>query len=112
MWSPVDSRGTLINLIDSIKNLPTLYVDLEGSQLSRNGTISIVTLYATTLAIAYMVDVHKLGKSAFTRPNESPISKAEKMKWDQLKKSTTCLFDPNKGGRYEVFNERPFRDGI
>ncbi|KAG6111907.1 hypothetical protein E4U31_003879 [Claviceps sp. LM219 group G6] len=44
--------------------------------------------------------------------NDSPISKAEGMKWDQLKQSTTCLFDPRKGGRYEVFNERPFRDGI
>ncbi|KAG6152621.1 hypothetical protein E4U37_003741 [Claviceps purpurea] len=172
-------RGTLINLIDSIKNLPTLYVDLEGCQLSRNGTISIVTIYATTLATAYIVDVHKLGKSAFTTANttgttlkailesanikkvifdvrndsdalfhhfqislqgvqdlqlmelaargknrrsvaglakciqnDSPISKAEKMKWDQLKKSTICLFEPKKGGRYEVFNERPFRDGI
>ncbi|KAG5992724.1 hypothetical protein E4U52_002569 [Claviceps spartinae] len=62
-------RSTLISLIDSIKNLPTLYVDLEGCQLSRNGTISIVTLYATALATAYVVDVHKLGKSAFTTAN-------------------------------------------
>ncbi|KAG5958858.1 hypothetical protein E4U58_005232 [Claviceps cyperi] len=172
-------RGTLIKLIDSIENLPTLYVDLEGCQLSRNGTISIVTIYATTLATAYIVDVHKLGKSAFTTANttgttlkaifesaktkkvifdvrndsdalfhhfqislqgvqdlqlmelaarrgnrrfvaglakciqnDSPISKAEKMKWDQLKKSTISLFEPKRGGRYEVFNERPFRDGI
>ncbi|KAG5935996.1 hypothetical protein E4U60_002838 [Claviceps pazoutovae] len=70
----VSCRGTLINLIDSIKNLPTLYVDLEGCQLSRNGTISIVTLYATTLATAYMVDVHKLGKHAFTTSNTTVIS--------------------------------------
>ncbi|KAG6209558.1 hypothetical protein E4U50_002922 [Claviceps purpurea] len=135
-------RGTLINLIDSIKNLPTLYVDLEGCRLSRNGTISIVTIYATTLVIfdvrndsdalfhhfqislqgvqdLQLMELAARGKNrksvaglAKCIQNDSPISKAEKMKWDQLKKSAICLFEPKKGGRYEVFNERPFRDGI
>ncbi|KAG6115686.1 hypothetical protein E4U13_002560 [Claviceps humidiphila] len=43
---------------------------------------------------------------------DSPITFVEKLKWEQHKKWTKTLFDPKKGGRFEVFNERPFRDGI
>ncbi|KAG6301925.1 hypothetical protein E4U09_004248 [Claviceps aff. purpurea] len=64
-------RDSPITFIEKLKTYQpsTVYVDLEGCQLSRNGTISIVTIYATTLATAYIVDVHKLGKSAFTTAN-------------------------------------------
>ncbi|KAG6024252.1 hypothetical protein E4U19_003874 [Claviceps sp. Clav32 group G5] len=44
--------------------------------------------------------------------NDSPISSSDKLKWEQHKKSTNDLFDPQKGGRFEVFSERPFRKGI
>jgi exonuclease 3'-5' domain-containing protein 1 len=37
---------------------------------------------------------------------------AVKTAWQQSKTETTKLFDPNKGGRYEVFNERPMKEGI
>ncbi|KAG6139276.1 hypothetical protein E4U28_003902 [Claviceps purpurea] len=43
---------------------------------------------------------------------DSPITFVEKLKWEQHKKWTKNLFDPKKGGRLEVFNERPFREGI
>ncbi|KAG5992723.1 hypothetical protein E4U52_002568 [Claviceps spartinae] len=175
----VDSPAAILNLLGSIENVPTLYVDLEGCPLSRHGSISILMIYVPSLSTAYIVDVHTMGKFAFTIANaagvtlkavleasqinkvffdvrndsnalfyhfqvslqgvqdlqlmelaargkkrrlvaglaraiknDSPISKAEKMKWNQLKQSTACLFDPRKRGRYEVFNDRPFRDGI
>ncbi|KAG5935997.1 hypothetical protein E4U60_002839 [Claviceps pazoutovae] len=175
----VDSPAAILNLLGSIENVPTLYVDLEGCPLSRHGSISILTIYIPSLSTAYIVDVHTMGKFAFiianaagvtlkavleasqinkvffdvrndsdalfhhfqislqgvqdlqlmelaTRgkdrrhvaglaraiKNDSPISSSEKLKWEQHKKSTNDLFDPQKGGQFEVFNERPFREGI
>jgi exonuclease 3'-5' domain-containing protein 1 len=38
---------------------------------------------------------------------ESPISAAAKTEWSLTKECSHRLFAPEKGGRYEVFNERP-----
>jgi exonuclease 3'-5' domain-containing protein 1 len=48
---------------------PALYVDIEGASLSRNGTVSIVTLYDPGNSTVYLVDVHTLQLSAFTTPS-------------------------------------------
>jgi exonuclease 3'-5' domain-containing protein 1 len=45
---------------------PVLYIDLEGVQLSRTGSISIVTLYDHLTRIVYLIDIHLLKSSAFT----------------------------------------------
>ncbi|KAG6304823.1 hypothetical protein E4U44_008484 [Claviceps purpurea] len=149
-------RGTLINLIDSIKNLPTLY-RLRGSRRLpakpqwhhihrhdlrhhfgnslhrspqarkvifdvRNDYDALFHHFQISLQGVQDLQLMELAARGKNRRslaglakcihNDSPISKAEKMKWDQLKKSAICLFEPEKGGRYEVFNERPFRGGI
>ncbi|KAK4900035.1 hypothetical protein LTR27_002798 [Elasticomyces elasticus] len=47
---------------------PTMYIDLEGVQLSRDGTLSILTLLVdegTAEKQVYLVDVHTLGAKAF-----------------------------------------------
>ncbi|KAG6024250.1 hypothetical protein E4U19_003872 [Claviceps sp. Clav32 group G5] len=71
----VNTPATLLSLINSLHHRPTLYMDLQGCNVSRKGTIYILTLYIgpiprTTTGIAYMVDIRKLGKSAFTTRNQ------------------------------------------
>ncbi|KAF2685872.1 hypothetical protein K458DRAFT_442194 [Lentithecium fluviatile CBS 122367] len=48
---------------------PALYIDLEGIKLSRDGSISILTLYDRTSSTVYLIDVHTLQESAFTTPS-------------------------------------------
>lgn len=45
---------------------PTLYVDLEGINLCRHGSISIIQIYQCEQDHVYLIDVHRLGASAFT----------------------------------------------
>ncbi|CAN9149576.1 unnamed protein product [Alternaria alternata] len=47
---------------------PVIYIDLEGSNLCREGSVSILTLLVdleTSLKLAYLIDVHTLGEGAF-----------------------------------------------
>lgn len=48
---------------------PNLYIDLEGNNLSRHGTLSLVTILVEPRHTVHLVDVHTLGKDAFTTPN-------------------------------------------
>ncbi|PGH07431.1 hypothetical protein GX51_01730 [Blastomyces parvus] len=68
--SVVDTTSSLIQLIDSIDGLPTnppsLYIDLEGIKLCREGSVSILQLFNHPKEHVYLVDIHHLGKAAFT----------------------------------------------
>ncbi|KAK0752942.1 ribonuclease H-like domain-containing protein, partial [Schizothecium vesticola] len=162
---------------------PHLYLDLEGINLSRHGTISLLTLYVPPLRHAYLIDVHTLGALAFSTPcsltgttlgtllasptptkvlfdlrNDSDalfarygvrlrgvedvqlmenagrptaaqrrtvnglerciekdlggpgrLTAAEQRAWREVKEAGKRLFAPERGGRYEVFEERPVR---
>ncbi|KAI9732941.1 MAG: hypothetical protein M1818_007374 [Claussenomyces sp. TS43310] len=176
----VDSEASLLLLLDSIVNLavdpPSLYIDLEGINLGRHGSISIVSLYIAPSQKTYLIDIHSLGRAAFSTTTnrgtslktvlesstipkvvfdirndsdalfslfqisvdgikdlqllelatrtgsrnyvsglakcieqQSPISAAAKTEWRLAKDRCQRLFIPDKGGRYEVFNERPLR---
>ncbi|OAK93864.1 hypothetical protein IQ06DRAFT_363950 [Phaeosphaeriaceae sp. SRC1lsM3a] len=67
----VDTTDQITQLIDSIAapglSLPILYIDLEGVNLSRHGSISIVTLLVdrNNTQQIYLVDVHTLNALAF-----------------------------------------------
>ena len=179
----VDSTTTLVSLLDNLIGLaadpPSLYLDLEGVKLGRHGSISIISLYIPPIKKIYLIDIHRLGKTAFSITNssatslktilesptipkvifdirndsdalfshfqisvngikdlqlmelatrkgskdfvvglakcvekESPISAAAKADWQSTKESATRLYDPRKGGRYEIFNERPMKPEI
>jgi exonuclease 3'-5' domain-containing protein 1 len=43
---------------------------------------------------------------------DSPVSTAAKAEWQRTKEGASRLYDPKKGGRYEIFNERPMRPEI
>jgi exonuclease 3'-5' domain-containing protein 1 len=179
----VDSVPTLLSLLDNFTNLPTyppaLYLDLEGIRLGRHGSISIVSLYIVPRNKIYLVDVYRLGETAFSTSNsrssslktvlesqtipkvvfdirndsdalfshyqisvdgikdlqlmelatrqgpkdfvaglakcvekDSSSSALVKAGWQRTKNDGGQLYDPQKGGRYEVFNERPMKPEI
>lgn len=179
----VDSATTLLSLLDILVSLavdpPSLYLDLEGVKLGRHGSISIISLYVLPRKKIYLVDIHCLGRIAFSTTNssatslktilesptipkvifdirndsdalfshyeisvdgikdlqvmelatrkgskdfvaglakcieiDSPVSIAAKAEWQRTKEGASRLYDPKKGGRYEIFNERPMRSEI
>lgn len=74
----VDSVSALLDLLDDLANLPvsppSLYIDLEGVQLGRHGSISILSLYLATTKRVYLVDIHILGGAAFSTTNSTAHS--------------------------------------
>ncbi|KAI0155257.1 ribonuclease H-like domain-containing protein [Xylariaceae sp. FL1272] len=180
----VSTTQGIAKLIDLICNLPTsppsLHLDLEGVNLSRHGTVSILQIYDRTQNVTYLVDIYTLGNKAFTTKGnhshetlksilESPsipkvffdvrrdsdalyahfnvdlkgihdlqlmelatttrrcsyvrglaacidcdldLSQNEKLEFLDNKNKGKALFAPEKGGSFEVFNERPLSNDI
>lgn len=50
----------------SVSARPILYLDLEGINLCRNGSISIIQVYQCQENRVYLIDVHTLGAAAFS----------------------------------------------
>ncbi|KAJ5292110.1 hypothetical protein N7478_001361 [Penicillium angulare] len=64
--------GELVELlIDVPNNPPSIYVDLEGINLSRHGSISIMQIYLFPRNEVYLIYVHTLGQDAFSHPSTS-----------------------------------------
>lgn len=179
----VSRRPGIAKLIEQIADLlttpPSLFVDLEGVNLSRHGTISILQIYASPLDRTYLVDVHVLKEKAFSHPAtngmtlrdilesssiqkvffdvrrdsdalfahfgvrlagvqdlqlmevatrpyrrrflkslakciecDSSMTYREKLAFKHTKAKGKELFDPDRGGSYEVFNSRPLSKDI
>ncbi|KAJ5584576.1 uncharacterized protein N7459_004376 [Penicillium hispanicum] len=74
----VDSKEKVRSVLDEIVGFPTkppsLYLDLEGINLSRHGSLSILTVFVAPTKTAYLVDVHRLGKDAFSTANKDGTS--------------------------------------
>jgi exonuclease 3'-5' domain-containing protein 1 len=71
----IDTQLSLHSMLDRIANLPTnppsLFCDVEGMNLGRHGSISMLSIYAVPTNTAYLVDVQLLGGSdAFTSTND------------------------------------------
>lgn len=68
--SHVDTAQGISDLVDSVTGLaddpPSLYLDLEGVNLSRAGTVCILQIFVLPAKHAYLVDVSVLGGQAFT----------------------------------------------
>ena len=65
----VNTIPLLAAFLDSLKDIegepPSLYVDLEGNNLSRLGTLSLVTILIEPRKKVYLIDVTTLGRNAF-----------------------------------------------
>jgi exonuclease 3'-5' domain-containing protein 1 len=66
----VDTCTAVAELIDALINLPTsppsLYVDVEGVNLSRHGSISILQLLVSPENRTYLIDIYTLRDKAFS----------------------------------------------
>ncbi|KAL6900428.1 hypothetical protein GGI43DRAFT_48876 [Trichoderma evansii] len=55
-----------INISPAPLDAPCLYFDVEGTNLGRNGTIAIISLFVLPNASTYIIDIYTLGSAAFT----------------------------------------------
>ena len=66
----IDSASALIAFLDRLEDLPSqppsLYLDLEGINLSRHGSISIIQVFVLPPRQTYLLDIHFLQKDAFS----------------------------------------------
>ena len=71
---------------------PLLYVDIEGNDLCRYGTISLIQIYVPLVNTTFVLDVLVLGKEAFT----TSVIEEEEMTLKSLLESpeiVKCFFD-------------------
>ncbi|KAJ5714435.1 ribonuclease H-like domain-containing protein [Penicillium malachiteum] len=93
----VDDKEAIRSLLTVIENLPLaghttpdLFLDLEGNNLSRWGTLSIITLFIVSEHRIYLIDVHILGNAAFESPAGTEISLKSILENPEIKKG---IFD-------------------
>lgn len=55
-----------INISPAPLDAPCLYFDIEGTNLGRNGTIAIISLFVLPKTSTYLIDINTLGSAAFT----------------------------------------------
>ncbi|KAJ0420231.1 ribonuclease H-like domain-containing protein [Aspergillus carlsbadensis] len=80
-WQWVSTTEQVEGLVRSLEGLPTsppsLFIDLEGVNLGRNGTVSILQMYVLPHDRTYLIDVHTLGQKAFTHDETENNAHAE-----------------------------------
>lgn len=180
----IDTTEAVSSMIDALSGLPStppsIFIDLEGVNLSRRGTISILQIHIRTTGQNYLVDVKTLEEAAFSTKGRSTsdtltsilesasipkvffdvrndsdalfchygiklqgiqdiqlmefatrtypgsficglkkcierdvaMGYTEKNNWMMAKQDGLKLFSPDKGGSYEVFNQRPLPETI
>ena len=73
--SVVDSPAQVVSLLNQLENLPThppsLYFDIEGVNLSRHGSITIIQLFHLPQNEVFLVDICMLQETAFDTANQS-----------------------------------------
>lgn len=183
-FTVVDCDSVLSDMVDILADLPvnppSIYVDLEGIKLSRQGSISILQIHVLPKNHTYLIDIHQLQGRAFSTTggdsgqslktiledknvpkaffdvrndsdalfyhyqislsgvddiqlmelvtrtfgrqylnglqrcieNDAIMTPTEKKSWNLAKEKGLRLFAPERGGRYEVFNERPLAEEI
>lgn len=70
MIDTLPALRAFLNDIPVATDPPTLYVDLEGNNLSRHGTLSLVTIMVEPRHTMHLIDVTTLKKDAFTTADE------------------------------------------
>jgi exonuclease 3'-5' domain-containing protein 1 len=69
----VDSVSLVQSVIDAVMELrtdiPSLFIDLEGVDLGRHGSISIMSLYLPSNKRVYLIDIYGLKTEAFSTVN-------------------------------------------
>ncbi|KAF3157657.1 hypothetical protein TWF569_000222 [Orbilia oligospora] len=65
-----EAVASLLSLVPKeTTSIPSIYIDLEGANLGRHGSISLLQLFISIIPHIYILDIHTLGQSAFTTPS-------------------------------------------
>lgn len=71
----VDTSEAVKSLVETLAlaqaDSNSIYLDLEGVNLSRHGSISLIQIWIPLHDQPFIVDVHTLGTQAFSTPNTS-----------------------------------------
>lgn len=59
-------------LLSSLSQVDSVYLDFEGKSLSRNGSISLLTIFNPLQPTIWVIDVATLGPAAFTTTTRNP----------------------------------------
>ncbi|KJX99013.1 hypothetical protein TI39_contig378g00011 [Zymoseptoria brevis] len=74
-YTLVNTETALVSFLDSLTNLsnnpPALYLDLEGDNLCKDGTLTIISVLVQPLNHVYIIDIQSLGNSAFHKPTRN-----------------------------------------
>jgi exonuclease 3'-5' domain-containing protein 1 len=70
VYSLIGTTAALADMLDKFGDLtgaiPSLYLDLEGVNLSRHGSVSVLQIYVKARDCTYLIDVHMLQQRAFS----------------------------------------------
>lgn len=81
--------ATLVDILASrTSDTPCIYIDIEGVNLGRHGTISIIQIYDSILNRVFLIHVHTLQYEALNTPgrSHSPASLKSIFESDNIKK--------------------------
>jgi len=69
---------------------PLLYVDIEGDDLCRYGSVSLIQMHIPTIKMTFIIDVFVLGADVFTTSIEPSITLKSVLESEDIIK---CFFD-------------------
>jgi exonuclease 3'-5' domain-containing protein 1 len=115
-FSAVNENGTSLKSILESKETPKVFFDI------RNDSDALYSHYKVCVNCIIDIQLLELATRSSSKrllaglakcvENHAATSFATKQNWRALKESVSRLYVPEKGGRYEVFNERPLRQDI
>ena len=78
----IDTAGGVGKVVDKIidshhprAEAPIIYVDLEGFELGRNGTLCMLQIYMPRVSTVYLLDVHTLSDATFHSSGTLPYGR-------------------------------------
>lgn len=86
----ISSTTDLIPFLSSISPSSTLYLDLEGENLGREGTLTIITVLVYPQQKSSLIDVQTLGNATFTTPDATGKTLKSVLEDTNIQK---CLWD-------------------
>ncbi|CAI7572612.1 unnamed protein product [Penicillium pancosmium] len=87
----LDTKPKVVEFLESIRDIsltstPSLYIDIEGIDLSSHGSISILQVYVHPVGKAYLLDIHTLQEKAFLTPGSRGTTLKKVLESNEIKK--------------------------
>ncbi|KAF2210300.1 hypothetical protein CERZMDRAFT_99712 [Cercospora zeae-maydis SCOH1-5] len=100
-----DVKSMVHRLFSVASGSQALYMDSEGVNLSRHGTISLLQVWDPLQKAAFLLDVYTLGSQAFTEKDSDGKTLKALLECAEIKK---CWFDARNDADalYALFNVR------